>query len=210
MQSGRNKMFPIALDLTKIPILLIGKGEAFEKRHKQLLEYGASLTSPSPLVGEGWGGGCNFARTEFNNFTPLQTISTPHPNPPPQGGRELFENVAIVMVAGLPYEQSKQIFDAARAAGKLVNVEDMNDLCDFYFTANVKRGDLFIAVSTSGASPTLSRKIRDYIAAKFGAEWEERTEEMKNFRKNLKEQGKNIPQVLEASEIFLKEKGWLK
>ncbi|MEQ1706487.1 MAG: NAD(P)-dependent oxidoreductase, partial [Rickettsiales bacterium] len=143
-------------------------------------------------------------------FTPLQTISTPHPNPPPQGGRELFENVAIVMVAGLPYEQSKQIFDAARAAGKLVNVEDMNDLCDFYFTANVKRGDLVIAVSTGGASPTLSRKIRDYIAAKFGAEWEERTEEMKNFRKNLKEQGKNIPQVLEASEIFLKEKGWLK
>ncbi|MEQ1706666.1 MAG: hypothetical protein ABL867_11945 [Rickettsiales bacterium] len=53
MLIGRNKMFPIALDLTKIPILLIGEGEAFEKRHKQLLEYGASLTSPSPLAGEG-------------------------------------------------------------------------------------------------------------------------------------------------------------
>lgn len=100
--------------------------------------------------------------------------------------------------------------DAARAAGKLVNVEDMNELCDFYFTANMKRGDLLIAVSTGGASPTLARRIRDYIADKIGKEWENRVVEIADFRKKLKEDGKTTAQVLEASDEFLQKKGWLK
>lgn len=175
MLSGQNKMFPIALDLTKINILLIGEGEALEKRHKQLLEYGA--TNISSLQGEA---------------EAIQKASA-----------------RIVMVAGLSYEVSKQIAITARTAGKLVNVEDMNELCDFYFTANVKRGDLIISVSTGGASPTLSRRIRDYIAEKFGVEWAERTKEIAKFRTRLKDKGKTIQQVLEASDIFLKEKGWL-
>lgn len=174
---GRNKMFPIALDLTKIPVLLIGKGEAFERRHKQLVEYGATKLSVS------------------NN----QQLTTSN-----------YNNATIIMVAGLSREISEQISIAARTAGKLVNVEDMNDLCDFYFTANVKRGDLLIAVSTGGASPTLSRKIRDYIAGIFGTEWEAHTAEIAAFRKKLKADGKSIPEVLKESEKFLEDKGWLK
>lgn len=169
-------MFPIALDLAKIPILLIGEGEAFEKRHAQLLEYGATKISLCH-ASEGW--------------HPVIAISN------------------IIMIAGLPREESEKISAAARAAGKLVNVEDINDLCDFYFTANVRRGDLLIAVSTGGASPTLSRKIRDYIAGKFGEEWKERTEEIKNFRLSLKTKNKTTAEVLQESEKFLAEKGWL-
>ena len=185
-------MFPIALDLTKIPVLLIGKGEAFTRRHRQLLEFGAS--SLSLWEREGGEGDCG------NSF------SFPHPNPNPLSEGE----GRIVMIAGLSRPVSEQLANAARAAGKLVNVEDMNDLCDFYFTANVKRGDLLIAVSTGGASPTLSRKIRDYIAGIFGTEWEAYTAEIARFRKKLKADGKSIPEVLKESEKFLADKGWLK
>ena len=169
-------MFPIALDLAKIPILLIGEGEALEKRRAQLIEYGATRINICH-ASEGW-----------------------HP---------AIEDNNIVMVAGLARTESEKISAAARTAGKLVNVEDMNDLCDFYFTANVKRGDLLIAVSTGGASPTLSRRIRDYIANKFGEEWKERTEEIKNFRLSLKTKNKTTAEVLHESEKFLTEKGWL-
>src|SRR5689334_108702 len=102
-------MFPIALDLTRIPILLIGQGELLEKRRCQLTEYGAA----------------HFVDT--------------------------MEQAIIVMVAGLPREQAERIVKQAHDRGKLVNVEDIHDLCDFYFTANVRRGDLVIAVSTCGA-----------------------------------------------------------
>ncbi|MEZ5690039.1 MAG: bifunctional precorrin-2 dehydrogenase/sirohydrochlorin ferrochelatase [Rickettsiales bacterium] len=194
-------MFPIMLDLRKLPVVLIGTGEAFERRHKQLLDYGAALSSPSLLAGEGWGGGCYFARTEF--------VSSPHPGPLPEG-EGIFDSTTIVMIAGLSDEISKQIADAAREAGKLVNVEDVNELCDFYFTANVKRGDLVISVSTSGASPTLARRVRDYISSLFGTNWQERTKEMAEFRGGLKLQNKTISEILEASDEFLERKGWLK
>ncbi len=190
-------MFPVALDLTKIPILLIGEGPAFEKRRVQLIEYGAPLTSPSPYQGEGRGGGYLFA------------TSYPHPTLSLEGGG-LIEKNNIIMVAGLSRDESEKIARAARTAGKLVNVEDMNDLCDFYFTANVKRGDLLIAVSTGGASPTLARRIRDYIAEKFGAEWENRVIEIADFRKNMKSEGKATTEILDESEKFLAFKGWLK
>ncbi len=170
-------MLPIALDLSKINILLIGKGSAFKRRYNQLMEYGAGHISL--LEGD----------------VPESQVSA--------------HDALVVMIAGLPYEQSKIIADVARASGKLVNAEDINELCDFYFTASVRRGDLVISVSTGGASPTLARRIRDYIAGIFGTEWEGRTKEIAEFRRKLKEQGKTTQQVLEASDIFLQEKGWL-
>lgn len=179
-------MFPIAIDLKKIPILLIGQGEAFEKRYKQLVDFGAA------------------------QVTLRHTDATRYPEITAQLDTDLRRyDERIIMVAGLPYETSSQIATSARNAGKLVNVEDVNDLCDFYFMANVKRGDLIISVSTGGASPTLARRVRDYIAAKFGSEWAERTKEIADFRNTLKSDGKTIPQVLKASDKFLQEKGWL-
>ena len=169
-------MFPIALDLKKVPILLIGEGEAFYRRQKQLEEYGARYLSSLT-----WSGN--------------ESLITKHES-------------RIVMVAGLAYETSAQIAKVVRAEGKLINVEDMNDLCDFYFTANLKHGDLLIAVSTGGGSPTLARRIRDYIGKKFGGEWAGYVQEMAEFRRKLKDEGKNIPQVLKESDKFLQGKGW--
>ena len=160
-------MFPIVLDLTKIPIFLTGQGELLAKRCRMLEEYGAA-----------------------------QFVDT-------------IEKAAVVMIAGLPRLQAQEMVAHAHALGKLVNVEDINDLCDFYFTANVRRGDLIIAVSTSGASPTLARKIRDVIAKQFGEEWALRLSEILQLRKAWKAQGKDMKEVVECSERHLAGKKWL-
>ncbi len=167
-------MYPIALDVTRIPILLIGSGELLVRRHRQLEEYGAAKV-------------------------------TVKENPSP----EELANATIVMVAGLPRTQAEHIVREAHTLGKLVNVEDINDLCDFYFTANVRRGDLVIAVSTSGASPTLARKIRDWIAAQFGEEWAGRLGEISQLRKTCKAQGADMKEVVMATERHVAEKRWL-
>lgn len=167
-RSGRSNMFPVALDLKRIPIFLTGQGELLTRRRAQLEQYGATQ-----LV-------------------------------------ENMERASIVMVAGLPGEEAEKIVNQAHALGKLVNVEDINDLCDFYFTANVVRGDLIIAVSTSGASPTLARKIRDRIATFFGEEWADRMKEISALRHDWKKQGRGMKEVVEATERHAKENGWLK
>lgn len=169
-------MFPIALNLVKIPILLVGRGKSLQRRLHQLEEAGATQIT---VIEEG---------------LPSDGVIAQH---------------NIIMATALSQAESEQIAKASRAAGKLVNVEDANDLCDFYFTANIRRGDLVIAVSTGGASPTLAKKVRKYIAEIFGAQWEQRTGIISKERQQWKNEGKSASDIMQLSEDFLAKKGWL-
>jgi precorrin-2 dehydrogenase/sirohydrochlorin ferrochelatase len=60
----------------------------------------------------------------------------------------------------------------SRARGVLVNVIDDVPNCDFAAPALVRRGDLAIAVSTAGRSPTLARLLREELQDRIGPEWE--------------------------------------
>ena len=50
----------------------------------------------------------------------------------------------------------------------LCNVVDVPDQCDFYYPAVVQRGDLQIAISTSGQSPSFAQKLRKQLEQQFG------------------------------------------
>jgi precorrin-2 dehydrogenase/sirohydrochlorin ferrochelatase len=60
------------------------------------------------------------------------------------------------------------VFGEAHARGVLCNVVDVPEQCDFYYPAVVQRGDLQIAISTSGQSPSLAQRIRQQLEQKFG------------------------------------------
>jgi precorrin-2 dehydrogenase/sirohydrochlorin ferrochelatase len=60
------------------------------------------------------------------------------------------------------------VYREARRRGVLCNVVDVPDLCDFYYPAVVRRGDLQIAISTAGQSPSLAQKIRQQLERQFG------------------------------------------
>ncbi len=127
------------------------------------------------------------------------------------GATEFVDNIeaaTIVMVAGLDYSASETIAKSARAAKKLVNVEDVPQLCDFYFGAFFKRGDITVAVSTNGASPTLARRLRDYIAEIIGSEWLERVSSIKELRDELRARGQSPREILRQSEQFIDDNQW--
>jgi precorrin-2 dehydrogenase/sirohydrochlorin ferrochelatase len=54
----------------------------------------------------------------------------------------------------------------------LCNVVDVPEYCDFFYPAIVRRGDLQIAISTSGQSPSLAQKLRQQLERQFGPEYE--------------------------------------
>lgn len=62
---------------------------------------------------------------------------------------------------------------AAEAAERrmLVNVADAPELANFDLPATVRRGDLLLAVSTSGISPTLAVRVRDELRHRYGPEY---------------------------------------
>jgi precorrin-2 dehydrogenase/sirohydrochlorin ferrochelatase len=100
-----------------------------------------------------------------------------------------FGGLGLLFVAGLDEKESGRLAQAARAAGVLVNVEDMPDLCDFHVPAQVRRGDLLLAISTSGRSPGLARILREHLETLFGPEWDGILENVASARQQWRSEG---------------------
>jgi precorrin-2 dehydrogenase/sirohydrochlorin ferrochelatase len=81
---------------------------------------------------------------------------------------------ALLCVASSPDpEEREAIARACRRRGVLVNVMDDPPNCDFAAPAVVRRGNLTIAVSTSGRSPALAARLREELERHYGPEWAE-------------------------------------
>ncbi|RMD72320.1 MAG: hypothetical protein D6818_06650, partial [Bacteroidetes bacterium] len=73
----------------------------------------------------------------------------------------------------------------ARARGKLVNVADKPDLCDFYMGAIVTRGPLKVAISTQGKAPMLARRFREMLEQALPDRTEGLLHQMERLRHHL-------------------------
>lgn len=69
----------------------------------------------------------------------------------------------IVISATNFADVNHQVYTWAKSQGKMVNVADTPDLCDFYMGSIVTRGDLKVAISTNGKSPTFAKRFRQYL-----------------------------------------------
>jgi precorrin-2 dehydrogenase/sirohydrochlorin ferrochelatase len=79
-------------------------------------------------------------------------------------------------------DERDAIARAARERGVLVNVVDDVSNCDFAMPAVVRRGDLVLAIATGGASPALARRLRVELAERFGPEWAQILEVLREVR----------------------------
>ena len=80
----------------------------------------------------------------------------------------------LAVVATASRALNGSIYREAQRRGVLCNVVDDPEYCDFYYPAVVRRGDLQIAISTNGQSPSLSQKLRQQLERQFGpgyAQW---------------------------------------
>ena len=68
----------------------------------------------------------------------------------------------------------------------MTNVADTPDLCDFYLSSVVKKGDLKIAISSNGKSPTLTKRIREYLEAAIPDDVQTLLDNLKEVRDQLK------------------------
>ena len=74
-----------------------------------------------------------------------------------------IEQADIIIAAVNDIETSERIRRDAHQSGKLVNIADKPGLCDFYLSSIVKKGDLKIAISTNGKSPTIAKRLKEQI-----------------------------------------------
>jgi precorrin-2 dehydrogenase/sirohydrochlorin ferrochelatase len=133
--------------------LVVGAGKVGEPKIGGLIDTGASI---HVLALEASGAVHRWAREskitlELRAFVP-----------------EDLAGMALVVVATSSRSVNEAIYREAQRRGVLCNVVDVPEYCDFYYPAVVRRGDLQIAVSTSGQSPSLAQKIRQQLERQFG------------------------------------------
>jgi len=97
---------------------------------------------------------------------------------------EDLDGAFLAIVATNSRTLNERVYREAQSRAVLCNVVDVPDLCDFFYPAIVRRGDLQIAVSTAGQSPSLAQKIRQQLEKQFGpgyASWVAELGETRQF-----------------------------
>lgn len=97
-----------------------------------------------------------------------------------------LENKQLVILATDDPELHKEIKVLTTELGILTNVADTPALCDFYLGSIVQKGDLKIAISTNGKSPTLAKRIRQYLEESIPDSMQSLLDNMKEVRSKLK------------------------
>lgn len=192
------KYYPIFLNVKDRPCLVVGGGRVGARKTATLVSAGASVTVVSPEFGDQLAAMPGIQR-EHRFFDP-----------------EDLEGVFLVFAATSDTAVNQWILAEAQKAGVLCNSADAPDQGDFILPAVMSRGDLICAVSTSGASPALARKIRMDLDQAYGPEYAAFLELMRAVREKLLASGhdpddhqqiframmeKNLPGLLAANDI---------
>ena len=96
-----------------------------------------------------------------------------------------LDNVFLAVVATSSRDVNQLIYDEAQSRRILCNVVDVPEQCDFYYPAVVRRGDLQIAISTSGQSPFLAQKLRQRLEKQFGPGYQRWVAELGETRRKV-------------------------
>lgn len=147
-----NTLFPVFLKLEEMNVLLVGGGNVgLEKLNAILLNSPLTrVTLVASAIGEA---------VRKRAFSHLNVILIERAFEPSDPG-----NHDMVIVAVNDPIASAQIRDEAKRQGKLVNVADKPELCDFYLASVVKKGNLKIAISTNGKSPTVAKRLKEMFS----------------------------------------------
>lgn len=145
--------YPIAVDVTGKPCLIIGGGEVAYRKLVALVECGAVVTVISPEIDP--------------RMEPFEGTTLIHRKFQPGD----TTGYVLVFAATRDRAVNAAVYEEAVSNNVPVNVVDDPELCSFIVPAVVRRGDLMIAVTTSGKSPALSKKIRRELQECYGPEY---------------------------------------
>lgn len=173
MQSN-NTLFPIFVKISQIELLIVGGGNVALEKATALLQNDekAKVTFVAPYFRE--------ELIQYIQVYPqIQLIKRPFE-------ASDLEGKQLVICATDNKELHQEIKHLAAQQQLLCNVADTPALCDFYLGSIVQKGDLKIAISTNGKSPTLAKRIKAYLEDIIPMDIQTSLEQMEQVRKQLK------------------------
>jgi len=164
------RYYPVCLDIRNRNCLVVGGGSVGTRKVMMLLACGANVTVVSPVATEK-------LRELFNNDA-AELKERPF---------KISDLDGQFLVIGATDNQdlNRQIHAEAERRGLLCNIADRPEACNFILPSIVNRGDLIIAISTSGKSPAFAKKLRKHLEKEFGNEYAQFLNLMGAIRKKL-------------------------
>jgi siroheme synthase-like protein len=169
--------YPVFLNLQDRSCLVTGGGQVALRKANTLLAHGAQVTVISPRLCAGM--------HKLSSDGRIKVINRAYE-------RGDIKGFHLAIVATGNRRVNLAAAGEAKKRGVPVNVVDDPVLSDFIVPSIMRRGSLCIAVSTSGKSPALARKIRSRLEHEFGKEYELLVPVIEKARRQLKRHGLKV------------------
>ncbi|WP_333863252.1 precorrin-2 dehydrogenase/sirohydrochlorin ferrochelatase family protein [Sphingobacterium sp.] len=169
-----NQLFPIFVKLNQIHTLLVGGGNVALEKFQALVsnDKALNLTIVAKEI--------NPAFEELLQEYPQVKLYVRQFEP-----NDLIDK-QLVVAATNNTELNDQLRSLTIQGNILFNAADKPDLCDFYLGSIVKKGDLKIAISTNGKSPTIAKRVKELLNNLLPEEIDETLSLMSAYREQLK------------------------
>ena len=187
-----NELFPVFLKLNQLHVLLVGAGNIGLEKLEAILNNSpeVQITIVSREVSE--------EVMKLVSDYPKITVFEKEYHPDDLSDKDL------VVVATNNPGLNEIIRADSKARRILINVADKPSLCDFYLGSIVKKGNLKLAISTNGKSPTVAKRLKEVLQKSLPDELDQTLSQINNLRKSLTgDFASKVKQLNKATEILV-------
>jgi precorrin-2 dehydrogenase/sirohydrochlorin ferrochelatase len=171
---GRNELYPIFLKLHNLNVLIVGGGNVGLEKLSFMLK-----SSPNANV-----------EVVAPKFLPeLEALVEKHPSvklTQAKFKKKMLKKRNMVIACTDDLKVNKRVYDLSRKRYLLCNIADTPDLCDYYLGGIVTKGNVKIAISTNGKSPTTAKRLREFFEEVIPEDINKMVENLNEYRKTLK------------------------
>lgn len=170
---SKNELYPIFLKVHQLNVLIVGGGNVALEKLTFLLKSSpnANVKMVAPYI-----------KKEVEDLATkhrVELVLKPYHD-------SFIDDKHIVIVATNSHEVNLRIYNDCKEKHLLVNVADTPQLCDFYLGGIVTKGDIKIAISTNGKSPTMAKRLRQFFEEVIPEEVDELVQNLNQFRRGIK------------------------
>jgi siroheme synthase-like protein len=168
-----NHLFPVFLKLESLRLLIVGGGYVGMEKLDAVISN--SPATNITLVATQISDAIKDVAKQYPNITLLEKS---------YDITDLADHDIVIAAINDPVI-SKQVVTDAKSKKILVNAADKPELCDFYLSAVVKKGNLKIAISTNGKSPTIAKRVKEVLNETIPDEIDELLNNMQSIRNKM-------------------------
>ena len=169
----RNELYPIFLKVSQLKVLIVGGGNVALEKLTFLLKSSpqAQVEMVAPMFREE-----TAALAEKFGIRMIDGVYNP----------ELLTGKHMVIATTDSPKVNEQVYADCRSRSILVNVADNPPFCDFYMGGIVTKGNVKVAISTNGKSPTTAKRLRQFFEDVIPENIDDLVKNLNEYRKTIK------------------------